>query len=90
MQKDYRTKWQKLTVNLAPCELLPDDKAYLVSYLPKNKGSRITCRNGYKEQWLAGMKSEPVEHLKQNVGRRKANVWLRTTYPVLRDEEKYG
>lgn len=90
MEKDYRTKWQKLADYLKPCELLSDDKAYLISYFPKNKGSRITCRNGYKEQWLTGMKIEPVEHLKQNVGRRKANIWLRENYPVLRKEEKYG
>lgn len=90
MKKDYRTKWQKLAVYLLPCEPLPDDKAFILAYLPRNKGFRLTALNGYKDKWLLCMRLEDVDHKKQNAGRRGANRWLRTTYTKLREIEKYG
>ena len=90
MLSEYRSKWQQLADSLKPCELLAGDKSYVLSYLPRNKGFRKTVLNGYKEKWLFYMRLEPVEHKKQNAGRCGANTWLRTHYPVLRVEEKYG
>ena len=90
MAEDKRTKWQKLADYLKPCELLPEDKAFVISYLPINRGYRKTVLIGYKEKWLLYMRMEPVEQKKQNVGRNGANTWLRTNYNVLRKEAKYG
>ena len=90
MDDDNRTKWQKLGDSLKPCELLPDDKAYLISYLPVKKGFRKTVLGGYKDKWLLYMRLEDVDHKKQNAGRCGANSWLRNHYPQLRGIEKYG
>ena len=76
MAEDQRTKWQKLMVYLEPCELLPEDKAYVISYLPRNRGFIKTVLNGYKEKWLLYMRMEPIDHKKQNTGRHGANTCI--------------
>lgn len=88
--EDNRTRWQKLGDSLQPCELLPEDKGYLTSYLPIKKGFKKTVTSGYKDKWLLYMRLEEVGHYKQNAGRRGANTWLRTHYQQLRGIEKYG
>ena len=62
---------------LQPCELIPGDRPFILNLMPCDV-TKVNVLTGYREQWLAGMESEPTEHKKQNAGRFKANSWLRT------------
>lgn len=39
--------------------------------------ARKTILRSYCEEWLLGIKLEPIEAIKQTSGRRRANLWLR-------------
>jgi hypothetical protein len=68
--------YQKIDAIMAPCELLSDDKAFLLKRLPITTKERKTVTESYKAIWLEAMEAERAEHKKQNAGRRKANLWL--------------
>jgi hypothetical protein len=61
---------------MAPCELLSDERAFLLKRLPITTKGRKTVTESYKAIWLEAMEVERVEHKKQNAGRHKANLWL--------------
>lgn len=73
----YLTPHQRIDVFMKPCLLLPEDKDFLLDKLPRCTGKRNAAQQRYKSEWLAGMAAEPVEHIKQNTGRYRANTWLR-------------
>ena len=68
---------QKLDEFMAPCILLPDDKEFLLRLLPVRTKQRKIVIERYKAEFLVGMKSESIDHKKQNAGRFRANSWLR-------------
>jgi hypothetical protein len=58
-------------------QLLRDDKKFLVKQvgdLPNNR--RIGVLRRFCEEWILGIKNEPITSLKQNSGRFRANSWL--------------
>lgn len=58
--------------------LLRDDLSYLrlhIGYLPENERKRVLKR--YCNEWLKGMREESNIALKQNMGRREANKFIR-------------
>lgn len=61
---------------LRPCELIPGDRPFILGLIPSGV-IKVYALTNYREQWLAGMDSEPIEHKKQNAGRYRANSWLR-------------
>ncbi len=63
---------------LLGCELLPDDKAFLINNLPiADKKARAEMLWGYHEQWMRAKQGEPQPASRQTAGRRAANDWLR-------------
>lgn len=71
-------KPQKLSIqSLADygLELIPCDIKYLMQRLPIGDERQELLRR-YIECWLQGMASEPIDHKKQNAGRRKANLMI--------------
>ena len=62
-------------------KLLKDDVDFLDRRLPFNRQDRQAALAGYRDAWLREMEREPVEHQKQNAGRREANLWFEETYP---------
>jgi hypothetical protein len=76
MTIDKETAVQKIDSFMSPCELDIDDKKFLLNTLPSNNDSRKDIANRYKAEFLAGMRAEPRDHVKQNAGGRRANAWL--------------
>lgn len=76
---------QRIDFYMSPCELLPDDKDFLILRLPVEIETCRAILQAYKYQWLTGMEKEPVEHKKQNKGRYSANTWLRVAAGFLID-----
>lgn len=59
-------------------KLLRDDLKYIrriLEQLPRDHKAGVLKQ--YADRWLEGMASEPNDSLKQNIGRRNANAWLR-------------
>jgi hypothetical protein len=56
--------------------MLREDHKFLNDMISKLGLSQADTRSAYKKQFIAGMDSEPVEHKKNNAGRRRANLWL--------------
>lgn len=68
---------QKIDAYMVPCELVPEDKEFLLHLLPTETKLRKMTIARYKTEWLAGMGNESRNQCKQNKGRHKANTWLR-------------
>jgi len=62
---------------LKPCELIPGDRPFILDLIPCDL-TKVNVLTDYRDQWLEGMASEPIDHKKQNTGRFKANTWLRS------------
>jgi hypothetical protein len=64
---------------LLVCSLkLHDDRVFIRQQLIGVYGSdRLAIVREYLNQWQLGSNSEPASHKKENVGRYRANVWLR-------------
>lgn len=68
-----------LRLNKTGLELLREDRAFLIDIL---KHQRTAIQNAalddYRLVWLKAADAEPVEHKKNNAGRRAANTFMRT------------
>jgi len=80
-----RHNWKyKLYTFMRPCELLPDDRYYILQFFPRSKAvARENMAKRYKKKWLAGMAKTEIDIRKQGVGRRLANTWIRESNPML-------
>lgn len=70
--------------------LLPEDKRF-VSRILKSQPEWIikAALQDYKNTWIEAESFEPIEHKKDNAGRRAANIFLRTViWPSLYDSIK--
>ncbi len=72
-----KTTEQKMDAYLKPCQLLADDRSYMLSRLPVGGRARKRAIEQYKLIWVEAMDAEPLENRKQNAGRFVANIWLR-------------
>ena len=82
MWKDKKLNW--LTERFKPfaatkgAYVLKDDILFIEKYLskmPENRHRRVM--KAYLQEWLDGMASEPISVHTQNLGRTKANLFLR-------------
>jgi hypothetical protein len=59
-------------------ELLRDDVKFIKAALAKVPyNSRRSVLERFSEQWLLGMAKCDIVYRRQNLGRRRANIWLR-------------
>ena len=57
--------------------LLKDDIVFIKACLAKMPSkSHKTILSRYAEEWLQGMRETDIVYRRQNLGRRKANLWL--------------
>lgn len=64
------------------CELLPDDRRYLLHHLAaRSDAEAMRLARRYVEAWAAGADAEPIPQRRDNAGRRAANTLLRGATP---------
>jgi hypothetical protein len=56
---------------------MQEDLALLRWHLPRDTGQHNAWIEDYLATWKEAMEKEPIEHCKQNAGRKAANTWLR-------------
>ena len=63
---------------MRPALLQLEDIYFLFRCLPLTDMTvREKLMSKYRKEWLLGISQQPIEHKRQNAGRRRANGWLR-------------
>ena len=76
--KEAKPTDQEISEHLIGSLELHDDRVFVRRRLIGIYGEkRLDLVNQYFDEWQKGMDTEPVEIKKDNVGRKRANTWLR-------------